>query len=84
MQGKVSMNQDGDHIIGLAIKTPLSLVRHHDHLDPALYDGTGSEAIASELVELNDFHDVACPPVHLKHTYPIKYKPDISVEISAA
>jgi hypothetical protein len=51
MQGKVSMNQDGDHITGLAIKTPLSLVRYHDHLAPALHVRTSSGAIADDLVE---------------------------------
>jgi hypothetical protein len=52
MQGNVSMNQDGDHITGLAIKTPLSLVRHHDHLAPALHGRTSwSGPIAEDLVE---------------------------------
>jgi hypothetical protein len=51
MQGKVSMNQDGDHIIGLVIKTPLSLVRHRDNLARALLAGIGSRAIANYLVE---------------------------------
>jgi hypothetical protein len=44
--GKVSMNQDGDHIIGLAIKGPLPLVRHHNHLAPALHARTGYGANA--------------------------------------
>jgi hypothetical protein len=33
---------------------------------------------------LNHFHDVAYLAVHLKHTYPVKDKPDISLKISAA
>jgi hypothetical protein len=51
MQGNVSMNQDGEQIIGLAIKTPSSLVWHHDHLAPALHVGTSSGAIADDLVK---------------------------------
>jgi hypothetical protein len=36
------MNQDRDHVLGLVMKTTLSLVRHHDHLAPALHVRTGS------------------------------------------
>jgi hypothetical protein len=66
----------------------LSLVRHHDHLAPALHVGTSSGAIANNLVETwspkskdpgaldmctaQQLRDVAYLPAHLKHTYPIK------------
>jgi hypothetical protein len=53
MKGKVTMNQDGDHIIDLAIKTPFVSCAAPWPPSPALHAeiGSGSGAIAIDLVE---------------------------------